>query len=130
MVFVKAVHALKQLSDLELEVYDSWFNPWLQRIPQLTPDAFVYLRTNPDTCVRRMQLRNRSEETGIPRTYLVDLNSYHDSWLVEGGRPLGGPGSIGVSSSGKMLLGMGHHTHNVLAPACALLCFHVFFCCS
>jgi Deoxynucleoside kinase len=27
LVFVNAVHQMQQLSDVELEVYDSWFNP-------------------------------------------------------------------------------------------------------
>lgn len=126
MVFVKAVHALEQLSDLELKVYDSWFNPCLQRTPELVPDGFVYLRTNAETCERRMRHRNRCEETGVERSYLEKLLGYHDSWLVDGARALEGQ-ALAPPGGGSLVLGAGHRTLNRLAPAGAPLP-HLFAC--
>lgn len=50
----------------------------------LKPDAIIYLRTNPEICYKRMQIRNRSEETGVPLTYLQQLHDQHDQWFPEG----------------------------------------------
>ena len=113
MVFVKAVHEAKTLSDIELAVYDSWFNPTLARTPQLVPDGFVYLKTNPETCERRMRQRNRSEETGVPTAYLERLNQFHESWLVDGGRQVRSP----VPSSNSVVLGSDCYTSNTLFPS-------------
>lgn len=33
MVFVRAVHNAKWMSELELQVYDSWFNPIVSALP-------------------------------------------------------------------------------------------------
>lgn len=70
MVFVKAVHAAKYMSDTELAVYDSWFDPVLQSLPSLVPHGFVYLRAMPETCHRRMTSRARSEENSVNLGYL------------------------------------------------------------
>eukprot|EP00892_Ulva_mutabilis_P000589 jgi/Ulvmu1/10530/UM064_0068.1 len=85
MVFVRAVHALKQLNEVELEIYDSWFNPMLDWQPQLVPDGFVYLKTDAETCARRIEMRQRQEEAGVPLDYLERLHGLHDKWLVGGG---------------------------------------------
>ena len=89
MVFVKAVHEAQHLSELELKLYDSWFNPMLGLNPNLTPDGFVYLKTQPDTCLRRLKHRNRSEEAGIGNNYLSRLGDFHEQWLVNGGTKVG-----------------------------------------
>ena len=89
MVFVKAVHEARQLNDLELKIYDSWFNPMLARNRNLTPDGFVYLKTQPDTCMRRLRHRNRSEEAGIGGGYLSRLSDFHEEWLSDGATPVG-----------------------------------------
>lgn len=77
MVFVKAVYEAQQMNALELKVYDSWFNPMTRMHPNLTPDGFVYLKTDPDTCMRRLRNRNRSEEDGIQNDYLSRLQVQH-----------------------------------------------------
>ncbi len=38
MVFVRAVHNAKWMSELELNVYDSWFNPIVSALPTVTDD--------------------------------------------------------------------------------------------
>jgi len=85
MVFVRAVHNLKFLSDTELAVYDSWFDPVLKTLPTLVPNGFIYLRANPDTCFRRMQKRSRNEESSVQLEYLQDLHQHHEDWLWSGG---------------------------------------------
>lgn len=85
MVFVRAVHKSKFLSDTELAIYDSWFEPVLHTLPTLVPSGFIYLRAQPETCHRRMQRRNRNEETSVQIEYLRDLHQNHEDWLWSGG---------------------------------------------
>ena len=70
LVFVRAVHEEKWLDDYQLELYDSWFNPMIREVPGLIPDGFIYLRAEPDTCMKRLRRRNRSEECHVTNDYL------------------------------------------------------------
>ncbi|KAL7156121.1 hypothetical protein ABFS83_03G121400 [Erythranthe nasuta] len=81
MVFVRAVHEAKWMNEMEISIYDSWFDPVVSSLPGLIPDGFIYLRASPDTCHKRMMLRKRSEEGGVSLDYLRDLHEKHESWL-------------------------------------------------
>ncbi|KAL2641258.1 hypothetical protein R1flu_008845 [Riccia fluitans] len=89
MVFVRAVHEAKWMSDAEISIYDSWFDPVVSAMPGLVPDAFIYLRATPDTCHRRLQSRKRKEEDTVTLDYLRGLHEKHEQWLFpaeHGGR--------------------------------------------
>jgi deoxyadenosine/deoxycytidine kinase len=45
--------------------------------------GFIYLRTDPETCHKRMNKRNRSEEASVPLAYLQKLHDKHEEWLIE-----------------------------------------------
>ncbi|KAK4795141.1 hypothetical protein SAY86_013135 [Trapa natans] len=81
MVFVRAVHEAKWMNEMEISIYDSWFDPVVSCLPGLVPDGFIYLRASPDTCHKRMKLRKRAEEGGVSLEYLRDLHEKHESWL-------------------------------------------------
>lgn len=81
MVFVRAVHEAKWMNEMEISIYDSWFDPVVSVLPGLIPDGFIYLRASPDTCHKRMMLRKRAEEGGVSLDYLRDLHEKHESWL-------------------------------------------------
>lgn len=81
MVFVRAVHEAKWMNEMEISIYDSWFDPVVSVLPGLIPDAFIYLRASPDTCHKRMKGRQRTEEGGVSLDYLRDLHEKHESWL-------------------------------------------------
>ncbi|KAI3499690.1 hypothetical protein L1887_35495 [Cichorium endivia] len=81
MVFVRAVHEANWMNEMEISIYDSWFDPVVSSLPGLIPDAFIYLRASPDTCHKRMMLRKRTEEGGVSLEYLRDLHEKHESWL-------------------------------------------------
>ena len=65
MVFVRAVHEAQWMSDLELSVYDSWFSPIVSALPTIVPDGFIYLKSTPETCMRRLLQRSRAEESKV-----------------------------------------------------------------
>ncbi|RRT54893.1 hypothetical protein B296_00023755 [Ensete ventricosum] len=81
MVFVRAVYEAKWMNEMEISIYDSWFDPVISCLPGLIPDGFIYLRASPDTCHERMKSRNRTEEGGVSLQYLRDLHEKHESWL-------------------------------------------------
>ncbi|XP_027938909.1 uncharacterized protein LOC114193353 [Vigna unguiculata] len=81
MVFVRAVHEANWMNEMEISIYDSWFDPVVSSLPGLVPDGFIYLRASPDTCHKRMMLRKREEEGGVTLDYLRDLHEKHESWL-------------------------------------------------
>ncbi|KAM7279805.1 hypothetical protein ACFE04_006939 [Oxalis oulophora] len=83
MVFVRAVHEAKWMDEMEISIYDSWFDPVVSCLPGLVPDGFIYLRASPDTCHKRMLLRKREEEEGgVSIDYLRGLHEKHESWLL------------------------------------------------
>ena len=125
MVFVRAVHEARWMSDMELAIYDSWFDPVVAALPSLVPDGFIYLRASPGTCAARMAGRGRGEEAGVSLDYLAGLHAKHEAWLADpagraglervggGGGPPGGfaaaaPG--GALSAGGLL-----HPHPLVA---------------
>lgn len=88
MVFVRAMHEAGFLGDLELSIYDSWFSMQIGQDRALTPDGFIYLKARPETCIKRLRNRNRSEEAGVDEAYLENLHDKHESWLHFGARQL------------------------------------------
>lgn len=78
---MRAVHEAKWMNEMEISIYDSWFDPVVSSLPGLIPDAFIYLRASPDTCHKRMMLRKRAEEGGVSLDYLRGLHEKHESWL-------------------------------------------------
>ncbi|KAK1687252.1 hypothetical protein QYE76_048100 [Lolium multiflorum] len=82
MVFVRAVHEAKWMNEMEISIYDSWFDPVVSSLPGLIPDGFIYLRASPDTCHKRMMVRKRAEEGGVSLDYLQGLHEKHESWLL------------------------------------------------
>ncbi|KAK7334422.1 hypothetical protein VNO80_26179 [Phaseolus coccineus] len=107
MVFVRAVHEANWMNEMEISIYDSWFDPVVSSLPGLIPDGFIYLRASPDTCHKRMMLRKREEEGGVTLDYLRDLHEKHESWLF----PFQS-GNHGVLSVNKLP----HHIDNSLHP--------------
>ncbi|KAL0927064.1 hypothetical protein M5K25_001219 [Dendrobium thyrsiflorum] len=107
MVFVRAVHEANWMNEMEISIYDSWFDPVVSCLPGLVPDGFIYLRASPDTCHKRMMLRKREEEGGVTLDYLRDLHEKHESWLL----PLQS-GNHGVLSISQLPF----HVDNTLHP--------------
>lgn len=82
LVFVRAVHEAKWMSELELRIYESWFDPFISALPGLVPDGFIYLRASPDTCLQRLHMRNRPEERSVTLDYLRGLHEKHEQCFL------------------------------------------------
>jgi deoxyadenosine/deoxycytidine kinase len=60
------------LSDSELMLYERLWQLLAPQVPD--PDLVVYLQGATDVLMQRVQRRNRSEESGISRAYLDEVN--------------------------------------------------------
>lgn len=70
------------IKPVEWNIYVEWFD-WLTQHFGAKPHGFVYLQTSPDICMERIHTRGRSEEKGIPQSYIEALHTRHEEWLVE-----------------------------------------------
>lgn len=82
--FAAAVSETKLMTSLEFEVYKAWYEPVVEVLPNLVPNAFIYLRADPEVCFKRLKTRNRQEESNVPLDYLQLLHSKHESWFIDG----------------------------------------------
>jgi len=137
MVFVRAVHEANWMNEMEISIYDSWFDPVVSSLPGLIPDGFIYLRASPDTCHKRMMVRKRAEEGGVTLDYLRGLHEKHESWLLpsKGGGsgvlsvsqlPVHLEGSLPVDIRDRVFYLEGDHMHSCIqkVPALVLDCEH------
>jgi deoxyadenosine/deoxycytidine kinase len=72
-----------KISTLEWKLYDEWFL-WLTTDKRYkNPLGTIYLRVNPDICLKRINKRERTEESSIPLEYLKSIHKKHDDWLLD-----------------------------------------------
>jgi len=69
------------MTQLEWQIYKEWFT-WLVERYTPRPSGFIYLKTTPEICFKRLTKRNRSEEAGVPLSYLQELHRRHEDWLI------------------------------------------------
>jgi len=69
------------MTQLEWHVYEEWFQQFV--LPAAVPDAFMYVRVDPEICYARMAKRSRSEESAVPLSYLYQLHEKHENLLVD-----------------------------------------------
>ena len=51
---------------------------------EMKPDFIIYLRTDPEKCFQRLQMRQRPEERNVSLEYLKELHAKYDQWLTKG----------------------------------------------
>lgn len=78
-IFVRALHALGNMQDREVEAYRSVYDEIIQNLP--SPHLLVYLRASVPTLMERIRKRSRDIETGITEDYLTLLNSFYEEWM-------------------------------------------------
>lgn len=81
-VFAKSLHELKDLNDIEWNIYNLWHKK-LKDILQLQLSGTIYINTEPTVCNDRINKRNRSAENGIPIDYLQLIHEKHNDWLLD-----------------------------------------------
>jgi deoxyadenosine/deoxycytidine kinase len=77
-VFAKMLYEDGYLTSIEWETYNYWFSSF-EEISQV--DIILYIKTNPDKCLERINKRHRVEESNIDINYLNKCHSYHENWI-------------------------------------------------
>ena len=97
-VFAKTCAEQGLMTPLEWNVYLSWFNPILSTLPDLVPEAFIYLRASAEVCQKRLCNRARSEEAGVALDYLKLIHEKHEDWFIKRSYPaeMGADGEVTV----------------------------------
>lgn len=83
-IFAKMLYDNGDLSEIEWQCYNTWFNFFNKKI-QLS--AIIYINTDPKINFERIKIRNRSSEKNIPIEYLENLNKYHNDWILNDSVP-------------------------------------------
>ena len=77
-VFAQMLYDDGYLTSIEWETYNYWFTMF-EDISQV--NTILYIKTNPDKCLERINTRHRVEETTINLDYLEKCHSYHEKWM-------------------------------------------------
>jgi len=70
------------LSDTEWHVYSKWVDILIHNKCR-PPKGFIYLQSTPETCYRRVQIRNRCSESNLTLDYLKQIHKYHERFLIQ-----------------------------------------------
>jgi deoxyadenosine/deoxycytidine kinase len=87
-VFANILHDEGNLNANEWDIYKKWKVFLMESIPVITPTFHVYLKLDPEVAYKRIQQRNRKEETGIPYEYIAKVHAYHEKWLTDSEIPV------------------------------------------
>ena len=79
--FAKNAYENGNMTALEWKLYQEWFS-WLVDSYVPRPAGFIYLKTRPEVCFKRLIKRSRHEEVGVSLAYLQQLHDKHENWLV------------------------------------------------
>lgn len=90
--FVENLYKTGKMPPSEYEVISAWFD-FLAETPSvdLGVDLIVYLRTSPEKALERVKARSRGEEHLIPLSYLEELHTLHEDWLINKKFPVSAP---------------------------------------
>jgi len=80
--FAQNCYESGKMTEMEWNIYNKWHS-WLVDSFKLKPEAYIYLRTSPQTCINRIKERSRNEESTIPLDYLEKLHQKHEEWLLD-----------------------------------------------
>lgn len=76
-IFMRTLHDEGAVDDLEYTMYQDWCDLWSLVLP-FQISLFLYIRTDLDQCMSRLQQRSRDGETGVSRDYQAHLLREHD----------------------------------------------------
>lgn len=78
-IFATALHEMRQIDRRDWETYWNFYETILDAIKP--PDLMIYLRCSIRTLRKRISLRGRKMEQGIPLAYLKRLDRLYEQWI-------------------------------------------------
>jgi len=78
MVFAKMLYDTNKIEYINYQIYLNWFNTFAEEFPI---HKAVYVKTDPEICHQRIEIRHRQGESNIPIEYLKSCDIYHEEML-------------------------------------------------
>ncbi|CAD8087459.1 unnamed protein product [Paramecium primaurelia] len=82
-LFFKLCYNDGNISQIEYEIYEEFYQWLMNHYPQYLIDCVIYVNTPPEICLERLIKRGRSEEVSVPLDYLKKLHQRHEDWLSQ-----------------------------------------------
>ncbi|CAD8184697.1 unnamed protein product [Paramecium pentaurelia] len=82
-LFFKLCYNDGNISQIEYEIYEEFYQWLMNHYPQYLIDCVIYVNTPPEVCLQRLIKRGRSEEVSVPLDYLKKLHQRHEDWLSQ-----------------------------------------------
>lgn len=79
-IFATALHDMKHIDDRDWRTYRGFYEAILEAIEP--PDLMIYLRCSMRTLRKRVRLRGREMEQGVPLSYLKRLERLYENWIA------------------------------------------------
>merc|ERR1712142_123629 len=90
--FVEMLQESGVITQGEAALLDRWFTTLTNTsITGMEVDLIVYIRSDPNILNKRINQRGRQEEDGLPFSFLQNLHTRHEDWLVHGKYPTPAP---------------------------------------
>lgn len=77
-VFAQMLFDSGKISDIEFQTYNYWFDTFEK---ETKINTILFVNTNPEECMNRIQIRNRTEESNVELNYLIDCHNKHIKWI-------------------------------------------------
>lgn len=77
-IFAKMLYDQGKMSDIEHQIYLTLFHEFAS---EFEVNKVVYIRTDPEKCHQRINIRAREGEELIPLSYLEECHKYHEEFL-------------------------------------------------
>lgn len=78
LVFAKMLYDSNKIEHINYLVYLNWFETFAEKYPL---KKIIYIKTDPEICLSRIEKRSRKGENLIPLTYLSDCHLYHNEMI-------------------------------------------------
>ena len=79
-VFAKMLYDSGKIEDVDYQIYRRWFDTFVNDYPI---SGYIYVKTEPNICHDRVNIRRRDGEDSIPIDYLNSCHQYHEEMLNE-----------------------------------------------
>jgi deoxyadenosine/deoxycytidine kinase len=79
-IFATALHQMRKIDKRDWQTYWDFYQAILDAIKP--PDLMIYLRCSMRTLRRRISLRGRAMEQGVPVAYLRRLDRLYEEWIA------------------------------------------------
>lgn len=79
-VFAKNLYLCGQMDERDFKTYNEHFQVMAEYIK--APDLLVYLKSDTESLLKKIELRGRKYELTIPTEYVAKLNEQYESWAA------------------------------------------------